>query len=102
MWMVRAGQGAEYLEDFRSKSIVAIGWSEVGELPVGLGREEVVERFASAGWAAGNKFKIAAAAGQVWRYLNEIQVGDAVVTYDPPAACICWVRSNRSRPGVPI
>ena len=32
MWMVRAGQGAYLIDDFRKKNLVAIGWQELGDL----------------------------------------------------------------------
>lgn len=82
MWMVRAGQGATYVEDFIDKNVVAIGWSEVGEIKVGLTREAISRQLATV-WPAMNAGKLAISAGQIYRFLNEIQVGDKVVTYDP-------------------
>ena len=32
MWMVRAGQGAYLIDDFRSNEIVAIGWDKITDL----------------------------------------------------------------------
>ncbi|MCP4494155.1 MAG: hypothetical protein GY820_43655 [Gammaproteobacteria bacterium] len=35
MWMVRAGQGASYIDDFIEKNVVAVGWSNHDEIQVG-------------------------------------------------------------------
>lgn len=32
MWMVRAGEGAFLIDDFRSKNIVSIGWNKIGDV----------------------------------------------------------------------
>jgi len=82
MWMVRAGQGATYVEDFIEKNVVAIGWSEADEIKVGDTREEISQKLTSV-WPAMNTGKLAISAGQIFRFLNEIKAGDKVVTYDP-------------------
>lgn len=82
MWMVRAGQGAAYVEDFIEKNVVAIGWSEAGEIKVGDSREAISQRLAGV-WPTMSAGKRAISAGQIFRFLNEIKTGDKVVTYDP-------------------
>lgn len=37
-WLIRAGRGAAYLEDFITKNFVALGWSELGNRRKGDGR----------------------------------------------------------------
>ena len=32
MWMVRAGEGAFLIDDFKRKNYVAIGWNELDDL----------------------------------------------------------------------
>lgn len=81
MWMVRAGEGSQFVSDFLERSIVAIGWGVVGELKEGMSRAEIVKRVQAA-WPENNKFKVTNSAGQINRFLNEIAVGDWVVTYD--------------------
>lgn len=85
MWMVRAGQGAGYIEEFETRSLVAVGWSDLGDVAPGLSRDKLIQRFYDSGFASGNRYKVAAGAGQLWRFLNEIEVDDDVVTYDPNA-----------------
>ncbi len=82
-WMIRSGRGAEYLSDFLETNTVAIGWSEIGDIPAGSTRDAVSQQLFDQDYAAGNRYKIGAAAGQVWRFLNEVQISDRVVTYDP-------------------
>ena len=80
--MVRAGQGATYVDDFIDKKIVAIGWSEIGEVNVDDTRETISQKLTEV-WPTITSGKRAILAGQIFRFLNEIKVGDKVVTYDP-------------------
>ena len=48
MWMVRAGGGGEYVSRFLEKSIVAIGWAEIGEISADGADDEIRSRFADA------------------------------------------------------
>ena len=82
MWMVRAGQGAAYVEDFIERKVVAIGWQEIGDVPTGASREQISQKLAEAlpNESAGKR---AISAGQIYRFINEFKNGDRVVTYDP-------------------
>lgn len=82
MWMVRAGRGAESIDDFIEKGVVAIGWDGLGDIPKGASREDIAKKLISEN-PARSKSRVANNAGQIWRYINEIEVGDYVVSYDP-------------------
>ncbi|MEO5641382.1 MAG: restriction endonuclease [Sphingomicrobium sp.] len=82
MWKVTAGRGNAFVADFLNRSVVAIGWSEAGNYVDVPSRAELVDRF-TATWPAHTSRQIQVGAGQVWRFLHELQVGDAVITYDP-------------------
>lgn len=82
MWMVRAGRGAEYVEDFKENSIVAIGWDAIGEVQPGMSREHIATLLRQA-WPNMANGKVAITSGQIYRFLSEISIGDYVVTYDP-------------------
>lgn len=82
MWMVRAGHGATYVDDFVDKNVVAIGWSEAGEIKVGDARDRISQKLATV-WPTMTSGKRALSVGQIFRFLNEIRAGDKVVTYDP-------------------
>lgn len=80
-WMVRAGRGSRYIENFRDDRIVAIGWSAVGD-PKGIeSRRNMAERMRVAFPDYTDQMAMVAA-GQVFRFFNEIKVGDGIVTYD--------------------
>ncbi len=82
MWMVRAGRGAEFLDDFIQKNIVAIGWHLAGKIAAGESREQIAHKVLIS-WPKMSRGKVAISAGQIYRFLNEIAVSDRVVTYDP-------------------
>ena len=73
IWMVRAGQGASYIDDFIERNIVAIGWPLAGEIKVGDSREMISSIIADA-WPTMIKGKRAISASQIFRFLNEFQV----------------------------
>lgn len=82
IWMVRAGQGATFIDLFLENDIVAIGWAALGQLPEGASRQDLSDRVSST-WPNYKKGKVAIVAGQIFRFLNEIATGDGVMTYDP-------------------
>jgi len=81
-WVVRAGKNASAIDDFRTNSLVAIGWHEAGPVDPAVADEELTELF-------DRTFPAAKPAGrrvwqaQVKRFLTEIEPGDHVATYDP-------------------
>lgn len=81
MWMVRAGKGANFIDDFIEKGVVGIGWRELGEIPNAIPRDELSEKTREA-WPNMKKGQVAISVGQIYRFLNEIQIGDKVLTYD--------------------
>ena len=81
-WMVRAEQGGRLYDLFKEKSVVAIGWYEIGPLDDLKSREAIAERVKRA-WPDWKPQAIAMATGQLHRFRNEVAVGDTVVTYDP-------------------
>lgn len=81
MWMVRAGEGSQFITQFIDESIIAIGWGDLGRLHKGVTREELMKHVTEV-WPGDNKFKVANSAGQIYRFINEIAIGDGIVTYD--------------------
>lgn len=81
MWMVRAASGGVLADQFREKGVVAIGWSDVGDLSRFKNKEEFLEAVASTypDWSAGRQ---QSSASQLVRFRDEPSVGDRVVTYD--------------------
>lgn len=81
MWMVRGERGEMY-DLFREKGMVVLGWEQLADIKPGTSRREVIATYAERepGRKHGN---IVAGASQVWRFLNEVQEGDEVITYNP-------------------
>lgn len=84
MWMVRAGQKAMFIEEFREKSAVAIGWALLSDL-TGLRSQEEVAHAVRLAWPDWPPAKVRMSASQVYRFAHEIQIGDRVISYDPQA-----------------
>ncbi len=79
--MVRAGRESIYVDDFLTSSIVAIGWGELGQLSIGISKEEVLRRYLET-YPGNSNGKAQNAASQIVRFINEFSVGDSVTTYD--------------------
>ena len=82
IWMVRAGQGAQYVDDFTESGFVGIGFESAGEVSTPVDKSEIALRIADT-HPSYSKGKISVSASQVKRYYEEIKIGDAVMTYDP-------------------
>lgn len=83
MWMIR-GEGGRLYDEFNERGVAAIGWQLLATVAKpGMSRQALIDHYkalephAKAGTAISG-------ASQVWRFINEIQVGDWVVTYSPP------------------
>jgi restriction system protein len=81
-WLVRAGRDAAFIEDFRTNSLVAIGWSAVGPIDPGVDEATLRRRFDEA-YPQEKPEARRVWQAQVRRFLADVQVGDAVATYDP-------------------
>ncbi|MDT8321526.1 MAG: restriction endonuclease [Xanthomonadales bacterium] len=84
MWMVRAGQKARFLDEFRDKSSVAIGWGLLKDLSGIKSQADMAEAVRQA-WPEWTPAKVRMSASQVYRFAHEIQTGDRVISYDPQA-----------------
>ena len=82
MWMVRAGEGAFLIDDFKRKNYVAIGWNELDDLS-GIKRKDKIKKLVEDANIYKKKLQIAVAAGQIGRFLLDFKKKDYVVTYDP-------------------
>lgn len=82
LWVVRAEVGGRYFEDFRSGSAVAIGWPELGNLSGFNSRKAIIDALQKH-YPAGKPAQLAMAAGQMYRFVHDIKVGDRILTYSP-------------------
>lgn len=81
-WMIRGERGRLY-DTFREQEMVAIGWPEIAadvrpEMPREAMATLYQTRVPRLSWPSAY-----AGASQIWRFMNEIAVGDGVITYSP-------------------
>jgi restriction system protein len=82
MWMVRGDAGRLY-EDFRERAAAGIGWQQLApNAKPGMTRKELIALYRAAEPNAKQGTAVSGAS-QVWRFINEIALGDYVVTYSP-------------------
>ncbi|MBL7202063.1 MAG: restriction endonuclease [Anaerolineae bacterium] len=79
-WMVRAGNENELADVVEKESVVAIGWDKVGDISNLETREQFKERYREA-YPEDSSNRVAVNAGQVYRFVREIQEGHYVLTY---------------------
>lgn len=80
-WMVRAGRGGMYSEDFE-KGYVAVGWAKLGDLSQYDTDESLRERYLE---KYGNEKPSATANGIaiILKFRDHIKAGDYLVSYNP-------------------
>tara|TARA_R110002167_G_scaffold67690_1_gene191199 strand:+ start:4147 stop:5148 length:1002 start_codon:yes stop_codon:yes gene_type:complete len=79
-WMVRAGRGGRYFEDFSGGDYVAIGWDELGDLTQYQTAEDLRSVYVA---IYGNSGKTGNALAMLRKFRDEIQAGDLVISYGP-------------------
>lgn len=80
-WMVRAGNENEIIEDIAEKSIVAIGWGDLGDVSKLTTRDEIKRKYKEVNPGHSSR-RVGINAGQVFRFAHKIKKGDIVLTYD--------------------
>ncbi len=89
LWMVRAGEGAFLLDDFISKNIIAIGWNATGDLST-IDKIDKIKSLVSSNYQEYKPGTVNISAGQIYRFIHEFKIGDAVMTYSPSER-IYWI-----------
>lgn len=79
MWIVRAGNGGTYVDDFIESAFVGIGFPLAGELNSPIDKAVVINRMITE--QPHRNFQMAAS--QIKRFYDEFKIGDLVLTYDP-------------------
>jgi len=81
--MIRAGNDNELVDEFESRSLVAIGWEELGDVSDVQSYEEMKARFNSTDeYSEHNSRRLAQNSGQVNRFALEMEEGHLVLSYD--------------------
>ena len=82
MWKITAGRANAFVRRFLDDGVVGIGWVEAGNYTDAKSKADLIKQF-SATWPDQTKRQVEVGSAQVWRFLNEVAVGDEVITYDP-------------------
>ncbi|MEW4275374.1 restriction endonuclease [Priestia megaterium] len=95
IWVVRAGRYGEQEQAALENNIVTIGWSELGDVSKLQNKEELIKLFELT-YPNEKPKAVINKASQVWRFKNEIEVGDIVVLplKQEPAIAVGKVTSN--------
>lgn len=80
-WMVRAGRGGIYSEDFE-KGYVAIGWSDLGDLSHYATQDDVRESYINH-YGNDKPAKTSNAVAMILKFRDQIQAGDYLFSYNP-------------------
>ncbi|MBI1424282.1 MAG: restriction endonuclease [Gammaproteobacteria bacterium] len=82
VWVVRAGEGAYLIDQFRDGNMVGLGWIKAGDASKWSDQGEYYRELLNVypDWKAR---KVSITAGQIYRFANEIEIDDYVLTYDP-------------------
>ena len=78
LWMVRAGRDGEQEETALEQSVAAIGWHDLPDLSEVSSREELRDLYERC-YPGAKKETAANQVGQVWTFVNRIEVDDLVV-----------------------
>jgi restriction system protein len=81
LWMLRAGEKGFLFDKFIEKSLIAIGWNELGDLSKIRSREELKQLLFAAYGDSGVKSGLYA--GILFKFVQEFKKGDKIITYDP-------------------
>lgn len=79
IWAIRSGKSGEADSVFLEKNLVGVGWAEMGDLTGIPNDREAVKARMSETYAHEKPGAIRTNAGQVFRFINELKIGDLIV-----------------------
>ncbi|MEC9047078.1 MAG: restriction endonuclease, partial [Planctomycetota bacterium] len=81
-WMVRAGRNSVHVDLFLEESCMFVGFGEgLGDRAFGADRNELRAMIHEL-HPSRSKNRVLVSASQLYRFLNDIEIGDTVMTYD--------------------
>lgn len=81
-WMVRAGEGGRLVSEFEATNCVAIGWKEMGDISGIHSLDQLRQKYSQV-YPQSHPSRAANAVAMIWKFKEEMAIGDDVVTYDP-------------------
>lgn len=83
MWMIRAGESAYLVDEFRDRNLVAVGWNKLGDLTGRkLSKKELVKIITDLEPEL-KEGQVRMSANQFYKFMTKISAGDYVISYDP-------------------
>lgn len=83
-WMIRAGRGGVYAQEWLAHGLIGIGWNFDGADIANMTKEEIRAKYIDA-HPGESKGKIGAAVTQVAKFAHDVVPGSQIVMYDPAA-----------------
>jgi len=77
IWTIRAGKYGEQEQACLNEKLVTISWNDLPNLMSFANRDQLAVAYQKL-YEEPNKLKVGITAGQLWRFANEIEVGDLV------------------------
>jgi MoxR-like ATPase len=78
VWLIRAGRDGRYEQLALDEGVCLIGWSELGPISPEESRESLKQRIRDQ-WGEPRAASLASQAGQVYRFVHDVAIGDLVV-----------------------
>lgn len=78
IWLVRAGSKGHQEEAAIGNGLVAIGWGELGDISTVTDKESLIQLYNKV-YIGDKPRAVSNKANQIWRFANEIEIGDYVV-----------------------
>ena len=82
MWMVRAGEGAYLIDEFKNKKIIAVGWNKIQDLSKVKDLNQI-KQLAKEKYLEYKPGQVIAAASQINKFRFGFKKGEYVISYDP-------------------
>ncbi len=81
-WMIRAGEGGKYFDEFIKNDIVAIGWYNIKDLSRVTSKSQL-ETIYKKSYPKESNVSKSINSGQLWAFRKELEKGDIVLTPNP-------------------
>lgn len=82
MWMVRAGEGAYLIDEFKNKNIVAVGWVKIENL-LNIKDLNEIKKLVREKYPENKPGQVIVAASQINKFRFDFEKGDYVISYVP-------------------
>jgi restriction system protein len=82
MWMVKAGENGYLFNEFYKNNIIAIGWSQIGDLTEIDSREAIKNRYL-ANYPGEKQGRVNNSVAMIYKFRAILKPDDKVITYNP-------------------